>query len=191
MSSVAAVSHNGERLNENSWNDDLSNAYYSSKIQSEKRAWQLAEKYNLCMVSVLPSAMVGPFANRLTDTMQFLESIRSNKLSVDPSFFFNFVDVRDVANGIYAAAIKGKSGNRYILANSDSSSLSEIFEATKITGSNYILPPALPKWLLYFLAWCLEFGATVTGKPAEIIRSQVKLFYGVRQEYDITKAKTE
>ena len=51
--------------------------------------------------------------------------------------------------------------------------------------------PVLPKWLLYFVAWCLELGATVTGKPAEMIRSQVKLFYGVRQEYDITKARTE
>ncbi|PCH65143.1 MAG: nucleoside-diphosphate sugar epimerase [Gammaproteobacteria bacterium] len=191
ISSVAAVGHNGEPLNESSWNDDLSNAYYSSKIQSEKRAWELAKKHKLWMVSVLPSAMVGPFANRLTDTMQFLESIRNNSLSVNPKFFFNFVDVRDVAKGIYASAIKGKSGNRYILANSTSSSLSEIIEVVKFEGSNSKLPPVLPKWLLYFVAWCLELVATVTGKPAEMIRSQVKLFYGVRQEYDITKARTE
>ncbi|PCK04352.1 MAG: nucleoside-diphosphate sugar epimerase [Alteromonadaceae bacterium] len=191
VSSVAAVGHNGEPLNEGSWNCEASNAYYRSKIQSERRAWEMAKKYNLWMVTVLPSAMVGPYANRLTDTMQFLDSIRKNTLSVNPNFFFNFVDVRDVAKGIYSAAINGKSGNRYILANNASSSLPEIIEEAKIKGFNFKLPPVLPKWLLYFMAWCLELGATITGKPAELMRSQVKLFYGVRQSYDITKARTE
>ena len=191
VSSVAAVGHNGESLNEDVWNDDISNAYYRSKIQSEKKAWELAKKYNLWMVAVLPSAMVGPNANRLTDTMQFLESIRKNEISVNPNFFFNFVDVRDVAKGIYASTIKGKSGNRYILANSTSSSLSEILDVAKTKGPNVKFPPTLPKWLLYCVAWCLELGATVTEKPAELIRSQVKLFYGVRQEYDISKAQRE
>lgn len=191
VSSVAAVGHNGESLNESSWNDDFSNAYYSSKIQSEKRAWELANKYKLWMVSVLPSSMIGPNANRLTDTMQFIDGIRKNELSVNPNFFFNFVDVRDVAKGIHASAIKGKSGNRYILANSSSSSLSEILDVANTKEFNFKLPLSLPKGLLYFVAWCLEFGASITGKPADLIRSQVKLFYGVRQEYDITKARTE
>ena len=131
VSSVAAVGHNGEPLNESSWNNELSNAYYRSKIESEKRAWELAEKYNLWMVSILPSAMIGPFANRLTDTMQFLDTIRKNELPINPNFFFNFVDVRDVAKGVYTSSIEGESGNRYILANNNSSSLSEIFQVNK------------------------------------------------------------
>lgn len=117
VSSVAAIGHDGTPLSEESWNQHTSNHYYLSKIASEKRAWQLAQQYNLWMVVVLPSAMVGANINRLTDTMQFIENIRTGALAIDPSFFFNFVDVCDVADAMYAASIKGTSGNRYILAN--------------------------------------------------------------------------
>lgn len=191
VSSVAAVGHNGEPLDETSWNSLSDNAYYNSKIQSEKKAWELARQYNLWMVSVLPSAMIGPNATRLTDTMQFIETIRKHQLSVNPDFFFNFVDVRDVAKGIHAASSKGTSGKRYILANSRSTSLAEILEVAQSHGIDLKMPPRLPRWLLHLIAWGLELGAGVTGKPAELTRSQVKLFYGIRQEYDITKANRE
>lgn len=191
VSSVAAIGHTGEPLNEDNWNEETSNAYYQSKIQSEKIAWELALKYKLWMVSVLPSAMVGPNASHLTDTMQFLESIRTKKLAVNPNFFFNFVDVRDVAEGLHASSIKGKSGNRYILANDASSSMTEIIDAAKTSFPDHKLPPKVPKWLLYSLAWCLEVVAKLSGKPAELVRSQVDLFYGVRQEYNISKAQED
>ena len=191
VSSVAAVGHGHTPLNESVWNADMSNAYYRSKILSEQKAWELAKRYNLWMVSVLPSAMVGPNAYRLTDTMQFLENIRRNKLLVNPNFFFNFVDVRDVAKGIYAASIKGKSGNRYILANETSSSVQQLFDAVKPYKPNVKIPPVLPKYILHSLAHLLELVASITGKPAALIRSQVALFYGIKQEYDISKAQTE
>ena len=191
ISSVAAVGHDGNYLDENSWNTLSNNAYYNSKIKSEQKAWELAKKYNLWMVSVLPSAMIGPHANRLTDTMQFIETIRTNKLLIDPHFFFNFVDVRDVAKGVVAATTKGSSGSRYILANNNSSSLTEIYNAAQSTGINLKAPARLPKWVIYFIALCAELAAKVTGKPAELIRSQVALFYGIRQEYEITKARNE
>jgi dihydroflavonol-4-reductase len=191
VSSVAAVGHDGNYLDENNWNALSDNAYYNSKIKSEQKAWELAKKYKLWMVSVLPSAMIGPHANRLTDTMQFIETIRTNKLLVDPHFFFNFVDVRDVAKGIVAATTKGSSGSRYILANNRASSLPEIYKAAQSAGIKLKVPVRLPKWLMYFIALCLELGAKMTGKPAELIRSQVALFYGVRQEYEIAKARNE
>lgn len=37
----------------------------------------------------------------------------------------------------------------------------------------------------------MEIGAYVSGKPAELIRSQVSMFYKVRQEYSISKAAAE
>jgi dihydroflavonol-4-reductase len=191
VSSVAAIGHNGEPLNESHWNDEPSNAYYQSKIRSEKKAWQLAEKLDLWMVTVQPSAMIGPNAANLTDTMKFINDIQTKSLPFNPNFFFNFVDVRDVAQGIYAAACKGKHGNRYILANDQSSSLSEIINAANTVKADYTLPSKSPKWLLLTIAWFMELGAKVSGKPAELISSQVKLFYGVKQEYDISKAQRD
>ncbi|MEP0071539.1 MAG: NAD-dependent epimerase/dehydratase family protein [Marinomonas sp.] len=191
VSSVAAVGHDGSLLTEKNWNDDLSNPYYRSKIESEKRAWQLAKQYNLWMVSVLPSAMVGANIGRLTDTMQFIDNIRTNKLAMNPSFFFNFVDPSDVAKGMIAATEKGTSGERYILANDHSSSLEEILTAAQSIGLKVKTPPVFPKWLLYVLSGVLGLGAKITGKPAELIASQVTMFFNVKQEYDISKARKE
>ncbi|ETX12178.1 nucleoside-diphosphate sugar epimerase [Marinomonas ushuaiensis DSM 15871] len=191
VSSVAAIGHDGSLLTEESWNDDISNPYYRSKIESEKRAWELAKQYNLWMVAVLPSAMVGPNIDRLTDTMQFIENIRTGALAINPSFFFNFVDPRDVAKGMIAASEKGKSGERYILANDRSSSLEDIINAAESIALKVQKPPVVPKWLLYVLSGLMGFGSKLTGKPAELISSQVSMFFNVKQEYNISKARTE
>lgn len=191
VSSVAAVGHDGSALNEECWNQEAENPYYRSKILAEQMAWQTARELNLDMVCVLPSAMVGPNAARLTDTMAFLESVRRRKVPLDPGFHFNFVDVRDVAQGLVLAAEKGRTGQRYILANECSSSFAEIVRAFNTVSSGYRLPPKAPRWLLMGLARVEEGMAKLIGRPAQLLRSQVRLFHGVRQEYDIGKARAE
>lgn len=191
VSSVAAVGHDGSALDERSWNDESENAYYKSKILAERMAWQCAAECGLWMVSVLPSAMVGPNAARLTDTMAFLESVRRRQVPLDPGFHFNFVDVRDVARGLILAAEKGRAGQRYILANEHSSALAEVLEAANAITSGYHQPPQAPRWLLMSIAWMQESLAKLTGQPARLMCSQVRLFHGVRQEYCIAKARNE
>jgi dihydroflavonol-4-reductase len=188
VSSVAAVGHNGQRLNENSWNNDQQNPYYLSKILSERAAWDTAQAYDLPMVAVLPSAIIGPHATRLTDTMGFLAAVLARKLVLDPNFYFNFVDVRDVADGLIRAAEKGRPGQRYILANHQASSLAEVIEALNTLCPGFRLPPRAPKALLLLIAWLQEQRARYTGQPAELLLSQVQMFYGVRQVYCIDKA---
>lgn len=185
VSSVAAVGHDGRALDEETWSGEVENAYYRSKIRSEQMAWRTANELGLWMVSVLPSAMVGPNAGRLTDTLGFLQSVKERKLPLDPGFHFNFVDVRDVAQGMVLAAQKGRPGQRYILANEGSSSLADL---THILG--YRPPPPAPRWLLMGIAWCQERWAQLSGQPAQLMCSQVRLFHNVRQEYSITKART-
>lgn len=191
VSSVAAVGHDGSRLDESTWNQEERNAYYHSKIVSEQIAWEMAKRYRLDMVSVLPSAMIGPNIENLTDTMRFIDSIQSQTLPVDPNFHFNFVDVRDVAEGVYLAGQKGKKGERYILANEHSYGLPEIIALARKLDTSYRMPPKVPKYILYALAFLDELKARLTGNPAELLRSQVRLFYNVRQEYDISKAKQD
>ncbi|BAV75625.1 hypothetical protein TRE132_36860 [Pseudomonas chlororaphis subsp. aurantiaca] len=191
VSSVAAIGHDGSALDEGHWNDEAGNAYYKSKILSERTAWQTARELGLWMVSVLPSAMVGPNAGQLTDTMGFLESVRQRQVPLDPGFHFNFVDVRDVAQGLILAAEKGRAGQRYILANEHSSSLANLVEVANGLSPGYRQPPRAPKWLLVCVAWMQERMAQVTGKPAQLLLSQVRMFHGVRQEYSIVKARTE
>lgn len=189
VSSVAAVGHNGQALDEQQWNVEQDNPYYRSKILAEQLAWDMARALDLWMVAVLPSAMIGPNATRLTDTMGFIESIRQRKLPLDPGFHFNFVDVRDVAAGMILAAQKGAPGQRYILANERSSSLAQIIDAANAVAAGYRLPASAPRWLLLALAWVEEARARLTGRPAQLLQSQVRMFYRVRQEYCIDKAR--
>ncbi len=191
VSSVAAVGHNGQRLDENSWNTDEQNPYYLSKILSEHAAWETAQAYDLPMVAVLPSAIIGPHATRLTDTMGFLAAVLARKLILDPNFHFNFVDVRDVADGLIRAAERGRPGQRYILANKQASSLGQMIEALNTLCPGYRLPRRAPKALLLLIAWLQELRARYTGQPAELLRSQVQMFYGVHQVYCIDKAINE
>lgn len=186
VSSVAAVGHDASALDETHWNQASENAYYRSKILSEQMAWQTANALGLWMVSVLPSAMVGPNAGRLTDTLGFLQAVKDHKVPLDPGFNFNFVDVRDVANGMLLAAQKGRAGQRYLLANEHSSSLADLVDVL-----GYRLPRPAPRWLLMSLAWLQEGWAHLTGQPAQLMQSQVRLFHGVRQEYCIAKARAE
>lgn len=191
VSSVAAVGHNGQALSEEHWNSERDNAYYRSKILSERMAREVAQRLGLDLVVVLPAAMVGPNAQRLTDTMSFLDSVLKRQVPLDPGFHFNFVDVRDVAEGMILAAEKGRAGERYILANEQSSPLQALIAAANAVAPGYRLPPPAPRWLLLALAWLQERGAQLTGKPAKLLVSQVRLFHGVRQEYSIAKARAE
>lgn len=191
VSSVAAVGHNGQSLDESVWNSDQQNPYYLSKILSEQAAWEAAQAYGLAMVAVLPSAIIGPCAERLTDTMGFLAAVLARKLVLDPDFHFNFVDVRDVADGLIRAAEKGRPGQRYILANRDSSSLADVIEALNTLRPGYRLPPRAPKALLMLVAMLQEWRARLTGQPAELLLSQVRMFHGVRQRYCIDKSVDE
>ena len=191
VSSVAAIGHNGQALDEQQWNVEPDNAYYRSKILAEQVAWDTARALDLWMVAVLPSAMIGPNATRLTDTMGFIESVRQRKLPLDPGFHFNFVDVRDVAAGMILAAQKGQPGQRYILANEHCSSLAQIIDAANAVAPGYRLPAPAPRWLLLALAWIEEARARLTGRPAQLLQSQVRMFHQVRQQYCIDKARQQ
>lgn len=195
VSSVAAVGHTGEPLDESHWNNEQQNPYYRSKIESERMAWGTARRLGLELVVVLPAAMVGANAHRLTDTMQFLQTVRQRKLPVDPDFHFNFVDVRDVAQAMIRAADSGRAGERYILANRHSSSLADMVSALLAAqdepAAPYRVPPRAPRALLTAMAALQQMAARVTGQPPGLLTSQVRLFYGVRQEYDCRKAEAE
>lgn len=188
VSSVAAVGHDGRPLDEGHWNTETGNAYYRSKIASEHAAWETARRLGLPVVAVLPGAIVGPHAHRLTDTMKYLQMVRAGQLPLDPDFHFNFVDVRDVAEAMIEAAEQGRPGERYILANRESTSLAGMLKAL---GDGRRPPAKAPRSLLMAMAGLQELAARLTGSPPGLLRSQVRLFHGVRQEYDIAKAVRE
>lgn len=197
VSSVASLSldktNSKGKIDETTWLEEShGNPYFVSKAQSEKKAWEIAEKYDLDMVSVLPGAMVGGEFLKKTATMIGFDSILLGKMKVNYISEMTPIDVTDVAQGMIAAAEKGIKGTRYILANEEPVSSDDIFELAKKFVPDLELPQKYTKEQLLNLADKLEAEAKKTNTQPLLLRSQVELYYGgINRNYDVTTSKRD
>lgn len=96
--------------------DLLEGTYAKTKAAATKYALESADE-NLKICVVHPSACIGPYDNNKTSSMITAINLYSKgffSLTFDFGGY-NFVDVRDVAKGMVAAAEKGRNGECYIL----------------------------------------------------------------------------
>jgi dihydroflavonol-4-reductase len=192
VSSLAAADHSRRPITETGWNTDTSNVYYRSKTDSEKLAWQLADRHGLEMVSVLPGTMIGGRFDGLTPPMELLQNILDGKLDVNPGFWFNFVDVREVAEASWMASERGRSGERYLLANEDPTSVEELVAIARrlFPDRNIPVPRVLPRPLLWLVAYAGELWSTVSKTPPRLQRNFLRTFT-VQEHCDNGKARRE
>lgn len=195
VSSIAALNYSELPTKESyGLNPDRRNWYYNSKNDGEKLAFELAEKHKIELVAVLPSAMIGSEAFApLNVSFNIIRLILTKRVPVETNITLNWIDVKDVAEGCYLAATKGKKGERYILANENCTSIKD---TTKIAQQlfpelNLKLPVALPKPLLYSIAGFMELGSKITGKAPLLTTKDVAMFSGLQQNFDTIKARTE
>ena len=194
VSSVASLDFTRLPANvDNGYNNDRRNWYYNSKNDSDKLAIELGEKYGIRTVVILPSAMIGSEAYKLSYSNNLVYQILNGEIPVDTNVTLNWVDVKDVAFGTYRAMLKGKNGERYILSNEQHTTLQE---SVKIASELYPelklkTPKKVPKCLLYSVAGLMEFTSKITGKEPQLQRHYLDMFYGLKQDYDITKSKEE
>jgi dihydroflavonol-4-reductase len=73
-------------------------------------------KQGLDAVIVFPSAVIGPYDFKPSEAGQMIASFVKGRLPATVAGGYNFVDVRDVAEGHLLAAEKGRTGEGYILA---------------------------------------------------------------------------
>lgn len=197
VSSVAALSldktNSKGKIDETTWLEDShGNAYFDSKAQSEKRAFELSEKYDLDMVSVLPGAMIGGEFLKKTPTMIGFDSILLGKMKINYITEMTPIDVSDVAQGMIAAAEKGVKGKRYILANEEPVTSDEIIELAKKIVPNLESPQKYTKEQLLNLADKFEAEAKASNTQPLLLRSQVELYYGgINRNYDLTTSKED
>ncbi len=194
VSSVAALDFTKLPAKEsNGYNMDRRNCYYNSKNDSDKLALQLGARYGIRTVLILPSAMIGSEAHKLSYSNRLVWQIVNGEIPIDTNITLNWIDVKDVAQGAYDAMLKGKDGERYILANEKHSSIqesvkiaAELFPQLKLRT-----PKKAPKSFLYIVAGLMEIGSKVTGKEPLLQRQYLDMFYGLKQDYDISKAREE
>lgn len=195
VSSIAALNYAMLPAKEsNGYNPDRRDVYYNSKNDGEKLAFELAKEHNIELVSVLPSAMIGGEAFApLNVSYNIISLILKKQIPVETNITLNWIDVRDVAEGCYLAATKGGNCERYILANEKCTSIKEttriaqqLFPELKIKQ-----PTALPKPLLFAVAWIMETGSKLSGKAPLLTTKDIAMFSGLQQDFDISKARRD
>ncbi len=194
VSSIASLDFTKLPVNVvNGYNKDRRNWYYNSKNDSDKLALKLSRAYNIRTVLILPSVMIGREAYKLSYSNNLVYQIIKGEIPVDTNITLNWIDVNDVAMGAYNAMLKGRNGERYILANEEHISMQE---SVKIASENFPelklkIPKKVPRYLLYSVATLMEFFSKITGKEPLLQRHYIDMFYGLKQDFDIRKSKNE
>ena len=195
VSSIAALNYTHLPTKEsNGYNPDRRDMYYNSKNDGEKLAFELAAKLGVELVSVMPGAMIGSETFLpLNVSYGVLKLILNKQIPVDTKITLNWIDVKDVAEGCYLAAEKGRSGERYILANEKCMTITDTtILANKLYPELKLeIPRSVPKGILMTIAALMEFTARLSGKAPVLTRKDIAMFSGLQQDFDISKSRNE
>ena len=137
---------------------DLNNPYGEydrSKAEATLEVQQAAQA-GLEAVIVCPTGVIGPFDFRGS----MMGSVIHDAAFAKPTFYvdgaYNFVDVRDVVNGMIAAFDKGKRGESYILSGQKISVRYLLETVREITGKHFFqmkVPFDLAEFAARFTPW--------------------------------------
>lgn len=89
-------------------------AYSKSKAIAARIVLEAAKE--IPAVVVLPSGIIGPYNGGSNHLVRLVKDYANGKFPACVKGGYDFVDVRDVADGIVAAADRGRSGESYILS---------------------------------------------------------------------------
>lgn len=107
-------------------------------------------------VIVFPSGVIGPYDYRVSEMGRLFRYLSTQGwLKIVMSFdgAYNFVDVRDVADGILSAAQFGKSGEGYILSGHQITLRHVIRLVRKVLGQKKPRIFFAPRWVVRTAAW--------------------------------------
>ncbi len=194
-SSIAALgvtqdgSPSTEDVTFNLWNTRL--AYEISKYESEKVAWELAEK-GLPLVVVRPSLVLGERDIYPTPSGKMVLDVLKGGYLFYLDGGINLVDINDVTAGHILAMEKGSIGESYNLGNNDNNiSLKELFSLIAEIGG--VPAPrfkiAYPVALAYAFL-CLSVANYITHKPPLLTPGALQVLH-LFKKMDSTKAITE
>ncbi len=96
--------------------DKLEGTYAKTKATATNFVFNECRKGRLDAVVVYPGACIGPYDFKVSNVGEMVRMFIDGNFPASLSFgAYNFVDIRDIADGMYAASKKGKSGEGYIL----------------------------------------------------------------------------
>jgi dihydroflavonol-4-reductase len=163
--------------------------YKRSKLDAERAALSYVER-GLPVVVVNPAAPIGPWDAKPTPTGKIVVDFAHGRMPAFVDTGLNVVHVRDVAEGHWLAAERGRPGERYVLGHRNLT-LREILE----TLAELLGRPAPRIRLPYAVAWAAGALSTaaanlVTHRPPAIALEAVRMSRR-RMFFDASKAVRE
>ncbi|NSW94280.1 MAG: NAD-dependent epimerase/dehydratase family protein, partial [Bacteroidales bacterium] len=156
--------------------------YYNEYETTKAEAEELVRAYGMKgmeTVIVNPPRVYGPGpvneSNSLTRIIKLYYLGKWRIMPGNGKCIGNYVLVDDVVNGHLLAALKGKSGERYILGG-ENLTFKQFFDIlSEVTGRRRKLI-SFPVWLMIAVASIMEWQANITGIPPLITASWVKKY---------------
>jgi len=149
--------------------------YHRSKAIGETIVLDACQR-GLDAVIVNPGSMIGPYDFEPSMIGAALIDMYFGRVPVLLDLLSDYVDVRDVANGMIAAAEKGRSGERYLLTGDVIPIMEMVALYGELTGAK-VPTRALPLWVGWVLLPFALAGSAVTKRDpfitADILRASV------------------
>lgn len=137
--------------------------YAKSKARASALVMDAVKNQGLNAVIVHPSGITGPNDYSDTHLTQMVIDYMEKRIPAAVNGGYDFVDARDVADGILKAAEKGKTGDCFLLTNKYYSVMEMLAILHEVTGGKKI-QLKLPMWLAYFSLPFLSAYFTMRGK---------------------------
>jgi len=151
-------------------------AYDRSKAEATLEV-QKAAAGGLDAVIVCPTGVIGPYDFRRSMMGDVIRTAAQRKLSPYVDGAYDFVDVRDVADGMLAAVEKGKSGESYILSGQRMSVRYLLETVREVTGRgfpSFKIPLPLAEFAARFTPWYYRTARAIprfTPYSLEVLQS--------------------
>ncbi len=124
--------------------DAVVGGYAKTKAEATRRALEAA-RGGLNVTVVHPSGILGPYDKSGNHLVQMVADAVKGRLPAGVKGGYDFVDVRDVAEGCLAAAEKGGRGECYILSNRHYTMKELLAIIRAVAGGRRL--PMLPMWM--------------------------------------------
>lgn len=130
--------------------------YAQTKAEATEYVMEAVRKKELDASVVHPSGICGPNDFSHGHLTQLVRDWHDGRLTAGIRGGYDFVDVRDVADGIIACCDKGRKGECYLLTNRYVS-VEEIFETLYDLGGHKHIRTFIPLWFIKLVAPMAEF----------------------------------
>jgi dihydroflavonol-4-reductase len=156
--------------------DNPYGAYDRSKAQATLEV-QAAARAGLDAVIACPTGVIGPYDFRGSMMGDVIRTAAEQKPALYVDGAYDFVDVRDVADGLIAAAHKGKRGESYILSGQKITVRYLLETVREITGRHFFqmkVPFDLAKFIALFTPMYYQLAGTsprFTPYSLEVLKS--------------------